>query len=138
MIAKLKENGYKITPQRLAILKILSTSIGHPTINDIYKQIKHLFPTISLATVYKNISVMKDLNEVLELSFSEESNRYDGNYPFPHPHAICMKCKKIMDCQLENIQDFTQKIIEETGFNIINHRIDFFGICPDCLKKKNN
>ncbi|NUM35342.1 MAG: transcriptional repressor [Candidatus Brocadiae bacterium] len=136
MIGKLKGNGYKITPQRLAILKILSTSIGHPSVEKIYEQVKKNFPTISRATVYKNILVIKDLGEVLELAFSNDSNRYDGHLPHPHPHAICTECKKIVDSELEILKDFTQKVREETGFRIYDHRIDFFGLCPDCQKNK--
>ncbi len=136
MLDRLKSNGYKITPQRMAIIKILSTSIGHPSVEEIYEQVKKIFPTISLATVYKNILVIKELGEVLELAFANDRSRYDGHYPYPHPHAICMECKKIVDSQLDILQDFTQKVREETGFSIYNHRIDFFGLCPDCQRSK--
>ncbi len=135
MIDNLKRHGYKITPQRLAILRILAYSLGHPSVEEIYQQIRIDFPTISIATVYKNISTMKTLGEVLELGFGNDSSRYDGHTPYPHPHVICTKCKKIVDSQLENFQDFTQKVIQETGFSIVNHRIDFFGLCPDCQRQ---
>ena len=95
IIQKLREKGHKITPQRMAIVKILSKSDGHPSVEDIYDQIKKDFPTMSLATVYRNIVLIKSLGEVLELGFPDGSNRYDGNRPYPHPHVICVKCKKI-------------------------------------------
>lgn len=137
IIAKLKAHGYKITPQRLAIVKILSASIGHPSVEKIYAQVKQNFPTISQATVYKNIATIKSLGEVLELGFSDDSNRYDGNIPYPHPHAVCSKCKKIVDSQLDIFQDVVQQVTTETGFRITNHRIDFFGVCPDCQREEN-
>ena len=134
MISKLREREYRITPQRLAILKILAVSEGHPSVEKIYSQVKKDFPTTSLATVYKTLIVMKQVGEVLELGFSDDSNRYDGNKPYPHPHLICTVCKKILDPDLGTLKDMTQELIQDTGFKIINHRLDFFGICPDCQK----
>ena len=91
IIQKLRDNHHKITPQRLAIVKILAKSIGHPSVENIYDEIKIDFPTMSLATVYRNIVLIKSLGEVLELGFPDGSNRYDGNKPFAHPHVICIK-----------------------------------------------
>jgi Fur family peroxide stress response transcriptional regulator len=132
MVQKLREQEYRITPQRLAVLKILAASKGHPSVEKIYDQVKVDFPTTSLATVYKTVALAKALGEVLELGFSDGSNRYDGNKPYPHPHVVCIKCKKIIDPDLSGLQDMTQKLIQETGFQIVNHRLDFFGVCPDC------
>ena len=86
VIQKLRDNGQKITPQRLAIVKVLIESVDHPSVEDIYQQIKKDFPTMSLATVYRNIVLIRSLGEVLELGFPDGSNRYDGNKPYPHPH----------------------------------------------------
>ncbi len=134
MLAKIKSRDMRITPQRLAVLKILAASEGHPTVDEIYKEVKAEFPTTSLATVYKTISLLKELNEVLELGFPDWSNRYDGNNPVPHPHAICMKCKKIMDPELMNIDVLSEEMSRKTGYKIFHHRLDFFGLCPDCQK----
>jgi Fur family peroxide stress response transcriptional regulator len=81
IIQKLRDNGHKITPQRLAIVHILAKSESHPSVEDIHVQIKNDFPTMSLATVYRNIVLLKSLGEVLELGFPDGSNRYDGNKP---------------------------------------------------------
>lgn len=136
IIRKLKDNGHKITPQRLAIVKILAKSDGHPSVEDIYGQIRKDFPTMSLATVYRNILLIKSLGEVLELGFPDGSNRYDGNRPNPHPHVICIKCKKIVDPDVESVDEMKKAVAEETNFQILNHRLDFFGICSDCLAKE--
>ena len=136
MISKLREREYRITPQRLAILKILAVSKGHPSVEKIYAQVKKDFPTTSLATVYKTLIVMKEVGEVLELGFSDDSNRYDGNKPYPHPHLVCIECKKILDPELGSLIDMTQELAQDTGFNIVHHRLDFFGICPECQKHK--
>lgn len=135
MLQKLRQRNFRITPQRIAVLKILAFSEEHPSVENIYEKVKEDFPTTSLATVYKTVTLLKELNEVLELGFPEGSNRYDGNKPYPHPHLICTKCKKIVDPDLASLKDMTQELVSDTGFQIINHRLDFFGICPDCQEK---
>jgi len=133
IIRKLRDAGYKITPQRMAIVKILAKSEDHPSVENIHAQIKKNFPTMSLATVYRNIVLIKSLGEVLELGFPDGSNRYDGNKPYPHPHVICIKCKKIVDPDLDSLDDMKNEVAMETNFKILNHRLDFFGICSNCM-----
>ena len=91
---------------------------------------------MSLATVYRNILLIKSLGEVLELGFPDGSNRYDGKKPFPHPHVICIQCKKIVDPDLESLDEMKDEVAKETHFKILNHRLDFFGICSTCQAKK--
>ncbi|MBW1706897.1 MAG: transcriptional repressor [Deltaproteobacteria bacterium] len=136
MLTKLREHKFRITPQRLAILKILSVSDGHPSVERIFEQVKADFPTTSLATLYKTVTLLKQLNEVLELGFSGSGNRYDGNRPYPHPHVICTVCGNIVDPEPDAAQNITKDIAKETGYFITNHRLDFFGICPECQKGK--
>lgn len=135
MLETLKERDFRITPQRIAVLRALALSDGHPSVEQIYEEVKRDFPTTSLATVYKTVTLLKELNEVLELGFPEGSNRYDGSKPYPHPHLICTTCKKIIDPDLESLDGLTKELTSETGFEITSHRLDFFGICPDCQGK---
>ena len=135
MLDTFKAHDFRITPQRIAILKILALSDGHPSIEQIYEEVKRGFPTTSLATVYKTVTLLKEMNEVLELGFPEWSNRYDGNKPYPHPHLICTECRKIIDPDLESLEGMTEELTSETGFRITSHRLDFFGICPECQGK---
>jgi Fur family peroxide stress response transcriptional regulator len=132
IIQKLRDSGHKLTPQRLAIVKILAKSEGHPSVEKIHDQLNKDFPTMSLATVYRNIVLIKSLGEVLELGFPDGSNRYDGNEPTPHPHVICIKCKTIVDPNLDSLDEMKKEVALETNFKILNHRLDFFGICSNC------
>jgi Fur family peroxide stress response transcriptional regulator len=136
IINRLRESNHKITPQRMAVSKILAQSEGHPSVEDIYKRLQDDFPTMSLATVYRNIMLIKSLGEVLEIGFPDGSNRYDGNKPYPHPHVICIKCKKIVDPDLESLDEMKKEVALQTKFKILNHRLDFFGICSDCRSEK--
>jgi len=133
IIQKLRDKGHKITPQRLAIVKILAKSEDHPTVENIHDLLKKDFPTMSIATVYKNILLIKSLGEVLELGFPDGSNRYDGNKPNPHPHVICIKCKKIVDPDIGSLDEMKTQVALATDYKILNHRLDFFGICSNCM-----
>ena len=102
----------------------------------LYDQLKDDFPTMSLATVYRNVMLIKSMGQVLELGFAGGSNRYDGNRPYPHPHVVCIKCRKIVDPDLASLQDMSNEVEAATGFRISTHRVDFFGLCPDCHQEK--
>ena len=132
MLSRLKANRLRVTPQRLAVLKILASSSEHPTVEAIHEQVRKKFPTTSLATVYKTVSVLKKMNEILELGFPDGSNRYDGKRPYPHPHMICTKCREILDPDLAILDELTEEMGEKTGYKILSHRLDFFGLCPKC------
>lgn len=134
MIERLQKSELRITPQRYAVLKILAQSENHPSAESIYGQLVRDYPTMSPATVYKTINLLKKNGEVLELEFSGMSNRYDGNRPYPHPHMICTRCGIILDPPLLDFEKFKNEIIKETGFTISSHRLDFYGLCPDCQK----
>jgi Fur family peroxide stress response transcriptional regulator len=134
MLSKLRDHDFRITPQRLAVLKVLAVSEGHPSVERIYEIVRAEFPTTSLATIYKTVALLKRINELIEISFPDDSNRYDGNKPYPHPHVICMQCKKIIDPDLSSPKDLTKEAAEKTGFKILTHRVDFFGVCSECQK----
>ncbi len=103
LVASMRDRHYRITPQRLAILKILAEDAGHPSAGQIYEQMRTLFPTTSLATVYKLLNVLKSAGEVQEIDFSESDNRYDITNPIPHGHLICVQCRGITDAESQHI-----------------------------------
>jgi Fur family peroxide stress response transcriptional regulator len=132
LTTKLKEQGYRLTPQRMAVLRVLATSEEHPSVEQIYECVKADFPMTSLATIYKTVTLLKEMGEVLELGFSDDGNHYDGNKPYPHPHLVCTRCKKITDLQVANLSELPRKVAQSTGYRIVSQRLDFFGICPPC------
>jgi Fur family peroxide stress response transcriptional regulator len=136
MVAKFKQSGLKSTPQRLAIIRILSESGDHPGIDEICARLWRRFPGIGRATVYRNILLIKSLEEVLEIGLAGGRSRYDGRKPYPHPHLICLSCGKIIDPDLANLPGITKKIAAESGFEIKTYRLDFFGWCPACRKQQ--
>ena len=135
LIARLKESEYRLTPQRVELIRLIAASEGHPSASHLYNQIKVQFPTMSLATVYKTLDLLKELGEVLEIGLRDDSH-YDGNKPYPHPHLICTKCQKIMDGELDvAVEKIVQEVEHNFGFHVVKHQLDFYGLCPDCQKR---
>jgi len=132
LLKKLKSRGARITSHRVAMLELLADSIGHPSAAQIYATLQERFPTISLATVYKTLAVLKEEGEVLEINLPVEA-RYDGNKPFPHPHLICTNCGKIIDGdELVCFYNAREEIMERYRFDVAQPQLLFYGICRDC------
>ncbi|MFP4396196.1 MAG: Fur family transcriptional regulator [Anaerolineales bacterium] len=138
LITKFREQGYRMTPQRMEILRLLAASNTHPSALQLHERIKEKFPTTSLSTVYKTLDVLKEMGEVVVLGFSGDDTHYDAAGSTEHPHLICLKCRKIIDVETSSLQDLFQEIqtevTEHSDYQIISHRVDFFGICPECQK----
>jgi Fur family peroxide stress response transcriptional regulator len=134
----LRSNGFRITPQRLAVLKLLISTDRHPSVDQIYAIVKKDFPTTSLATVYKTITVLKEIGEVLELTVNGDGCRYDGNKPYSHPHLICSDCKSITDLEEfpKIINELPDSVAQYSGYHNLQYRLDFIGICPACAGMK--
>lgn len=135
IVDKLRQRDFRITPQRIAILKAFLQSQDHPSVEQVYEEVKVNFPTTSLATVYKTVNLLKEIGEILEIGFSDGRNRYDGNKPYPHPHLICTQCKKITDPLVNLLDQITSEVAITTGYRIDSHQVEFFGVCPSCQKK---
>ena len=135
IVARLRERDCRITPQRVAILKVFLSSEQHPSVEQVYAQVKANFPTTSLATVYKTVHLLKEIGEILEIGFTDGGNRYDGNKPYPHPHLICTVCRTIVDPEVALLPRLAEEVAEATGYRIVSHQLDFFGVCPGCQGK---
>lgn len=136
MAAKVKASGLKLTPQRLAVMRLLAESEDHPGVDEIWSRLKRRFPGISQATVYRTVQLVKSLGEACEIAFADGGSRYDGRRPQPHPHVICLGCGCILDPDLASLGDLTREIAAASGFEIRTFRLDFFGMCPACLGSK--
>ena len=131
LIIVLKKQGYRMTPQRLELIRIISASKGHPSASQIYETIKHQFPSMSQATVYNTLTLLKEMDQILEIDLHGDSH-YDGNRPEPHPHIICVKCNQIVDGEFDLAHESIKRLEEASGFHIMRTQFAFFGLCPDC------
>lgn len=134
LIAALKAHDFRLTPQRVELVRLIATSYGHPSASQLYSQIKLQFPTMSHATVYKTLTLLKEMNQVLEIDLRDDSH-YDGNRPNPHPHLICVKCNKIIDGDVTLNPESLRRLEQESGYKILRPQISLYGLCPDCTGK---
>ena len=121
-----------MTPQRMAILKVISNAETHPAVDEIYDEVRKEFPMTSLATVYKTIGTLKGIGEINEIIMQDGSSRVDGQSPESHPHMICLNCGEVIDVEMDGFEDLTASLTDKHHYKIKNFRLDFFGICPNC------
>ena len=132
MLNGLRERDCRITPQRVALLRLIAADEGHSSASHLYQQLRAQFPTTSLATVYKTLNLLKEMGEVVEIGFSDDDNRYDGARPFPHPHQISVQCRKNVDTHISQASSQVEKLAADYGYQIVGHRLDLYGLCPEC------
>ena len=130
-IEALRSKGYKATPQRIAICRIALNSRAHPSALQVYDEVKKVHPTVSLATVYKTLEVLRDLELVQEINFPKGQARFDS-YMNPHINLICLKCGKITDLDDMTIGEITRKVEATTKFKPTGQCVDVYGICQKC------
>jgi len=134
LIAALKMRSFRLTPQRVELVRLIADSAGHPSANELYTKIKRQFPTMSRATVYKTLTLLKEMNQVFEIDLHNDSH-YDGNRPEPHPHLICIRCSKIIDGEVSLDQESLRSLEQASGYKILHPRISLYGLCPDCREE---
>jgi len=127
IVRSLKGGGHNVTPQRLAIVRILAISDKHYSAEEILDQIKPNFPTTSLATVYKTVNLLKGMGEVLELDLGGPGKRFDGRHPSPHPHLVCTACNRVFDLEIAALEELKEEAERKTGFTIENQQVTFLG-----------
>jgi Fur family peroxide stress response transcriptional regulator len=130
-IEALRNKGYKATPQRIAICRIVLNSRAHPSAQQVYDEVKKIYPTVSLATVYKTLEVLRDLDLVQQINFTNGQARFDS-YMRPHINLICVKCGAITDVYEVTVEEITRKVAEATKFKPTGQRMDVYGICQEC------
>jgi Fur family peroxide stress response transcriptional regulator len=132
----LRDNGYKVTPQRLAVYDCLAHTKSHPNAEMLYRALQPQFPSMSFATVYKSIEILNRLNLVKVLNTGEESFRYDADIS-NHQHIQCVRCGRVDDLRMD-ASAFVDEAEKESGYEVKGEEAYFFGICPECRKKSAN
>lgn len=135
----LKEKGYKLTPQRRAIVdNIIKNEGSHLTTEELYDLVKQECPEIGLATVYRTVQLLEELNVVSKLDLNDGCYRYelvheDENHH--HHHLICSNCGKVIEVQGDLLEVLEHEIESKYDFKIKNHSVKFYGICNECRDK---
>lgn len=133
---KLKEKGYKLTPQRRAILDIIIQNRGkHLNTEEIYDLVKEKCPEIGLATVYRTLQLLDELSILLKLNLDDGCIRYELNTnedDHQHHHLICENCNDVIEVELDLLEHLEEKIEKKNNFKIKDHTVKFFGLCSKC------
>ena len=130
-IEALRKKGYKATPQRIAICRFALNSRDHPSAQQVYEEVKKIHPTVSLATVYKTLQVLKNLDLIQEINLPQGQARFDS-YMEPHINLVCLQCGSIFDLDDASAIELTRRIAAAMKFRPKGQRIDIFGTCRRC------
>lgn len=131
----LRQKGFKVTPQRLAVYRTLAESKEHPSAEMIFSQLKETFPTMSLATVYKTVDVLAEIGLVQKLNVGEDSFRYDA-WVDDHSHIRCTSCGRVDDLVELDEAPIVDAARIGTDYQITGQQFYFYGICKECQKKQ--
>lgn len=124
--------GLRITPQRIAICKVLAENKDHPSAGDLYDALKVDYPSISLATIYNTLDVLVGLGLVNALgSIGDDKVHFDAD-THPHINLACTKCHKITDLPSNFVDQLDQEISRQSGYQLMGSRLLYYGICPRC------
>ena len=129
----LRNNGYKVNQQLLAIYEALCATKEHPKAETLFVKLQPTYPTMSLATVYKTIDILKKIGKIRVLNTGEDSFRYDADIT-SHHHVQCTVCGRVDDVYEAVDQKALKKIEKQTGYTITEQRVYFFGKCAKCNK----
>ncbi len=126
------DKGFKCTPQRLAVLKVLRDTSAYLSINTIHLKVKELLPDTGLATVYRSLETLVDLNLVVKVHLEDGCHSY-VIAPEGHRHPIvCTDCNKVIEFAECPLDDLSKQISEDTGVQIKTHFLQLFGKCKEC------
>ena len=126
-----KEKKLKLTPQRLAVYQYLKSTNEHPSAETIYNALQATYPTMSLATVYKSLKTLVEVNLVQELNVGEGNFRYDANC-FEHCHIQCVKCGKVEDLMNLPLPNLNSIVEENSDYKVNWNKVFFYGLCKEC------
>jgi Fur family ferric uptake transcriptional regulator len=136
----LRLKGYKLTPQRRATLDAIFQNEGkHMSAEEVYLEVKKLCPDIGLATVYRTMLLLEELNILQRHNFDDGRNRYELTHPeedHNHHHLICNRCGKVVEVEEDLLEPLERTVEEKYGFHVEDHRVQFIGYCEKCAKKE--
>ncbi|MFO7773731.1 MAG: transcriptional repressor [Dehalococcoidia bacterium] len=121
--------------QREAIIKVLRSTSSHPSAEWIYQEVRKEMPEIGLATVYRNLRLLKEAGEVHEIHASHDTGRFDGNTSM-HYHFYCDGCGKILDLDEPIDATIETRVARKTGLTVTRHNLELGGLCLDCQKRE--
>ena len=133
--AILRQHGYKLTPQRQAIIQTIASSQDHLTPAAIYEKVHQDHPGIGLVTIYRTLEILARLGLICELHAGGSCHSYTISTSGHHHHMVCSNCGTVIDFAGYDLSDLEQTLSLETGFQIEDYLLEFIVICQDCQKE---
>ena len=131
----LKEQQLRMTPQRMVLIEELRKLHTHPTADELYEVVRRRLPHISLGTVYRNLEILSRTGIIRKIELGGSQKRFDGDLEI-HQHIRCTKCGRIEDLpDGTSVTQCDKDMIERTGYEIIERRVEFIGVCPECRRR---
>jgi len=134
ILATLREHGYKLTPQRRAVIRAIASTPDHPTPAALYERVRQEHPAIGLVTIYRTLDLLSRLELICELHAGGSCHSYTTGIPEHHHHLICSHCGEVTDFTGYDLTELEQRLRRETGFEIEGHLLEFIGACRKCQK----
>lgn len=131
----LRAEGKRVTPQRTLLLRIIQQNSGHLDADEIYRQARENYPRISLSTVYRTVSLLRELGLVEELHFDEEHHHYEMVTDTVHHHLVCTGCGQIVEFESPVLDELWAGLEREHGFALERVHIDALGRCQECQRR---
>ncbi|MDD5039021.1 MAG: Fur family transcriptional regulator [Dehalococcoidales bacterium] len=132
VVNALRQHGYKLTPQRRAVIGVIASSRDHLTPATIYAKVHQAHPNIGLVTVYRTLEILAELGLVCELHSGGICHSYTISAPQHHHHLICSSCGTVFDFTSHSLGELEQSLARQSGFRIDGHLLEFFGLCRVC------
>ncbi|MEE8167155.1 MAG: transcriptional repressor [Myxococcota bacterium] len=129
----LERNHLKHTKQRELILGVFLEARRHLTSEDLYLTVREQHPNIGYTTVYRTMKLLVEAGLATERHFDDGITRYEIEHEH-HDHLVCIRCGKIVEFECEMIEDAQNDIAKRYGFQILRHRHELYGHCPDCVE----
>jgi Fur family transcriptional regulator, ferric uptake regulator len=130
---KLKEKGYRLTPQRMMVVEAIHSVDQHISAEEIYEKVKEKYPFANISTVYRTLELLKALDLVNEIDLGDGRIRYHPSEKGHHHHLICNKCGKIIDLPESTLSPLIEMLKDEYKFKADLKHLAVFGTCSDCM-----
>jgi Fur family peroxide stress response transcriptional regulator len=133
LVRRMRSQGQRITPQRLALIRAFLVHEGHPSAETLHREMRSKFPTMALSTVYNTLHLLQAMGEAVEVAPSTVDTRYDPVVG-DHCHLVCLGCHRLIDLPLEACvhEHSLQELAQAHSFTPVRQVHQIYGLCPDC------
>jgi Fe2+ or Zn2+ uptake regulation protein len=132
----LRQQGYRLTPQRLAVLEVIKAGPGHMSVNDVLAGVRTQYPTLTVPTVYRILQWLKGVNLVAETDLGGGCHIYEYIADHHHHHLVCARCHRVIDLPQSFLDPISTALREQYGFVPCLEHVGLFGICPECQDRE--